>query len=398
MAISSLTYTPPIRRDAVGRTLDYHLLETAAEQYAAGEFLASAQTVFQHLFPDGEAPDLSKPFSFTQGSSLVTARIEDGVCFLSVPMVRLPAGGGGVAALRYVLTRINGSGQLAQARLHGEDVYLEFNEKLSALHPQKLIEVLRRMPVQADQHDDWMESQFGVTPLARATIESLAAAELEQAEQVWQAHWNDVEELLKEAQRKRSIWFLNEVTSFSLQRIRFTLPLGGSVLPRLLEGANTFNDADVDPRKRETTLAKCIKDMRAITGEELRRSLGHVEYAISPHAEGTPARLSNFFGPGNYTETIEKYRASGQYMEAALPLIGTYYYLLATHAWPDEIRDAMKGGLVASSGKPWRDAADLLRDHADELVERFGGEDEEADDADEDSDEAAAEGGEEDAQ
>ncbi len=390
MSISSLTYLAPIRKAAVGRTLDYQLLETAGELYTAGEFLASAQTVFRHLFPDGEPPDLAAGFAFTQGSSRVTARITDGVCFLSVPMARLPTTGSGVAALRYVLTRINGSGQLHQARLHGEDIHLEFTEKLSALHPQKLIEVLRRMPVVADQHDDWMASQFGVTPLDRGTVGALDDDELERAEQGWRTHWNDVEELLTESQRKRSQFFLNEVTSFALQRIRFVLPVGGSVLPRMLESANTFNDSDVDPRKRETTLAKCIKDMKAISSDELRRSVGHVEYAINPFTEGTPARLSSFFGPGNYMNTIKKFRAAGQSMDTALPLIGTYYYLLATHSWPTEIGLAMQAGLASASDKPWREAAGIMLDHAEQLVERYRDEPEDEDGEEEGDDEADA--------
>ncbi len=381
MSISSLTYAPPIRRDAVARTLDYHLLDAAADQHGDGAHLDAVHTVFRHLFPDGDAPDLAQPFSFVQGSSRVTVRIDDGICFVSVPMVRLPAGGGGVAALRYLLQRINSTGQLYQARLRGDDVHLEFAERLSALHPQKLLEVLRRMPVEADQHDDWMVSQFGVTPLDRGAFVALDDDELGRAEAIWRAHWRDVDELVKEALRKRSPWFLNEVTSFAVSRIRFALPLAGSLLPRLLEAARTFNDSDVDARKRETTLAKFAKEMSAIDKDELGASLGHVEHALSPHSDGTPARLAGFFGPCHYLETIEKYRASGHSIDAALALTGTYYYLLATHAWPDEIRDQMKAGLAAASDKPWREAATLLVTHARALVEEFSDDDDDDDDA-----------------
>jgi hypothetical protein len=371
MTITSLAYEPPVRRDAVARPLDYQLLELAIEQYASGAHLASAETVLRHLFP-GLPSDLSKPFTFTQGSSRVTVRLEDGVCFVSVPMIRLPTGGGGIAALRYLLTRINGSGQLHQARLRGDDVHLEVNERVSALHPHKLLEMLRRAPVAADQHDDWMIDQFGVTPLERGHIEPLDDAELGRAEAIWRIHWSEVEELLKEGQRKRSTWFLNEVTSFALQRIRFAVPLAGTVLPRLLEAGSTFNDSDVDAQKRETALARCIKEMKALTTDELRACLGHVEHAISPHTEGTPARLAGYIGPGHYRENIERFRAGGHSIDAAMAMIGTYYYLLATHSWPTEIAADMKSALAATSGMPWRDAATHLLAHADALIERYG--------------------------
>jgi hypothetical protein len=395
MTILSLTYSAPIRRSRVAKALDFELLETAGAQYDSGAFLEAMQTVFRHLFPDAPPTDLAHQFSFTQGSSRVTTWIDDNVFIASVPLVRLPTGGGAIAALRYILTRINASGQLFQARLRGDDVHLEFRERLSALHPQKLLEVLRRMPVLADQHDDWMVSQFGAVPLERGPITELDDDELARAEAVWRAHWQDVEELLKEAQRKRSMWFLNETTSFGLSRIRFAVPLGGSVLPRLLESAGTFNDSNVDASKRETTLAKCIKEMKAITSEELRKSLGHTEHAISPYAEGTPRRIVEFFGPGHYMESIETYRTSGQSMDAALPLIGTYYYLLATHSWPTEIEEELKNALAAVSGKPWRDAANAMFAHAKSLVEQYGDDEEEEgeDDEDDDNDDAEQEAG-----
>ncbi len=392
MGLTALTYTPPIRRDAIGRVLDYALLEQASEQYSNGQHLEATRTVFRHLFPD-EAPDLAQPFSFTQGSSKVTVRVDDGVCFVSTPMVRLPAAGGGVAALRYVLSSINCSGQLFQGRLRGDDIALEFADKLDALHPHKLVEVLRRMPVEADRHDDWMERQFQCTPLDRAPIEPLPGADLERAAQVWALHWDEVDELLKEELRKRSVWFLNEVTGYCVHRIRFALPLCGSVLPRLLAAARTFNDADVDPRKREATLGKTIKEMKAITGDELGKSLGHVEHALSPHTEGTPERLSGLLGPGHYRETIEKYRDSGYSIDAALAMVGTYYYLLATHAWPANVAAQLKAGLEASTGKPWREAAGMMLEHAAELCKEYvadgaAADDDEAED-DEEADEAS---------
>ena len=73
MGLSSLLYSPPLRRDAVGQTLDYAVLEEAVEQYTAGDALAATRSVFRHLFP-ADTPDLSQPFSFTQGSSRVTVR------------------------------------------------------------------------------------------------------------------------------------------------------------------------------------------------------------------------------------------------------------------------------------------------------------------------------------
>jgi len=395
MTITSLTYTSPIRRTAATTTLDFELLEAAIAHFEAGEFLEAAQKVFKHIVPNTPVDLEHAPVSFTQGSSRVSAKLTDGWLEITVPLVRLPAGGGAVAALRYALTSINGSGQLSQARLHGDDLFLEFRERLDALHPHKLVEVLRRMPMAADRHDDWMVGQFGATALDRGSIQPVTDDEANAASEIWKLHWNDVEELFKDAQRKRSVWFLNEVTAFTINRLRFALPLGGSLLPRLMESGNTFNDSDVDPMKRETALAKCIKEMKAISADELRKNLGHAEYAISPLAEGTGAKIGEFFIEGSYMESIDKYRHTGNPLEALIALTGTYYYLLATHAWDPEIEAALKAGLAAASGKPLREAANLMFDHATELAAAVADdddddEDEDDDDDDDDSDEEEA--------
>jgi hypothetical protein len=395
MAITSLTYEAPVRRSSTREGLDYELLEAAAELADQGRPLESLLKVFEHLLPGEKVPDLAtSTFSFTQGSSKVTTRIENDDVVITVPLVKLPPDGRAIAALRYVLTQISATGQLYQPRLSGDDIRLEFRDRLSRLHPAKIVEVLRGMPTEADENDDFLIGQFGAQPLERGSVTPLDDAELARAEAIWRSHWNEVEELLKECQRKRSMFFLNEMTAYALHRVSFALPLCGFMGSKLSELASTFNDSDNDPTKRETTLAKCVKEMKAISSEELRKSMGHTTYAISPHAEGTSAVLSGYIGPGNYTETIERCRTTGKPFEAALALISTYNFLLSRYSWPEPVETRLKEGLALASAKPWKEAATILTEHAKSVVEEFVDEEEDEDDDDEDDEEG--EDGEED--
>ena len=388
MPITSLAYAPPVRRPTKAVQPDYERLDEALSLIDEGHAREAVHKVFAHLFPTATIGDLeTQPFTFTQGSSRVTARIVGDQLELTVPLVRLPDGaeaGRAIAALRYVLTRISATGQLHQPRLRGEDLLLEFKDKLSRLHPAKLLEVLRKMPVEADSSDDWLVGQFGAKPLDREAIQPVNDAELERCVQVWQTHWNDVEELVKDSQRKRSLFFLNELTAYALSRIQFVIPLTGFLNARLVEAAATFNSTDEDPLKRETTLSKFAKEMKAISAAELRGNLGHAEYAISPLGEGTPALISSYFAAGDYLESVVKLGSTGKPMDATLALVGTYTYLLARFTWPPEVEAALKQGLELASGKPWREAASLLTQHAKELAEEFGGDEGGGDDEDED--------------
>ena len=393
MSISSLTYSPPIRRGARPNPPDYQQLEAAVALHEDGRHVEAIHKAFAHLFRT-DIPDLAtQPFTFVQGSSRVTAKLDGGDLILAVPLVRLPDGGRAIAALRFVLTKLAANGQLHQPRLRGDDVYLEFRDRVARMHPAKVVEVLRRMPLQADNNDDWLIGEFGALPLERAELGKLDDAERARADQIWDSHWHDVEELAKESQRKRSVFFLNEVTAYAVHRINFALPLTGFVGAKLGEHAATFNDGKGDPLKRETSMTKAIKDMRAVTRDQLHASLGHATYAISPLAEGTAKVLGSYFAGGNYIETIDRYRQSDKQIDAALALICTYNFLLARYTWPAEVEGVLEDGLTKSSGKPWREAADVMWHHAHELVARYCEDDPDEADDDDDDGEAGAEGG-----
>ncbi len=373
MPISSFVYEAPVKRTTSTAALDYHLLESAYALAEQGRALEAIAQLLAHLFPGREVDLTRAPFSFVQGSSRVTVRLEGEQLIVSVPLVRLPTGGGAVAALRYLLTRVSGSGQLHQPRLRGEEVALEFADKAVHVHPAKLLEVLRRLPLEADASDDWLIGQFGAQPLARAEIEPLSAEELTRAAAIWRTHWDEIEELLKESQRKRSMFFLNELTAYAVYRLRAALPLCGFLSARLDEAFSSFNNGDLEPLKREAALAKCTREMKAATDEELAKNLGHAEYAIIPRQEGKVESVADYFQSGDYLKTIDSLRTTGKSLDAALALVSTYTFLLGRYSWPAELSAALEAGLSKVSGLPFREAAATLYTYTTELLGRIEG-------------------------
>ncbi|MFO0549107.1 MAG: hypothetical protein U0271_12020 [Polyangiaceae bacterium] len=378
MAITSLSCEPPVRRPIRAPKPDYELFDTAVRLFGEGSHRDALHATLEHLFGDFPVPDLAAgSFTFVQGSSRVTVALEGDELSVIVPLVRLVPEGKSTAALRFLLTRMSASGQLYQPRLRGDEVRLEFRDKLSRLHPVKVMEVLRRMPVEADANDDWMVDQFGVQPLDRVPIASLDPAELERSVEIWSAHWGEVEELLKESQRKRSMFFLNEVCAFAYYHLQYALPLTGAVLSRLTESSRVFNDSDEDPMKRENTLAKCVKEMKALDAVALGRNLGHADFRISPLQEGNARALASHLGQGDYMEAVGKIRTSGKSMDAAIGLFSTYVFLLARFSWPQPVEAELQAGLAQASKRPFREAASALWLHAKTLIAKYGKEEDE---------------------
>lgn len=369
MPISSLTCPPPVRRPQAGARPDYALLHTAIDLHESGQALESLAMTFAHLFPEHVVPDLSRePFVFVQGSSRVTALLEGDILRVRVPLVRLAPESITTAALRFVLSTISAPGQLYQPVLDGDELSLEYSDRLSRLHPYKIREVLRRMPVEADNHDDWMVMEFQCVPSERESIEELSDEEFARAWALWCSHWSEVEELVKESQRKRSGFFLNEITAYAIHHLGYALPLTGYWWARLTNAANVFNDSNQDAHQRENSLSKCVHEMKDVTAESLRASLGHARFAVSPLAEGTEKILSSNIGPEQYVDTILQLFNAGRYMESAVGLIGTYAYLLARFSWPADVETILLEGLAAVDGKPWREATSFLLKHATQVI------------------------------
>ena len=393
MSIGALSYVAPIRRVRPPIAPDFALLEEATSLFEGGRALESIPKTLAHLFPGTTVPDLTRePFRFVQGSSRVTVRVDGDTLLVSVPLVRLPVGGRAVAALRYVLGTIATTGQLYQPRLRGEELHLEYADAVTRSHPVKLLEVLRGMPTEADDRDDWLIGEFGAAPVDRADIRALSAEEHEAAARFWHAHWAEIEELCKDSQRKRSLFFLNDVTAYAIWRPRFVLPLSGFLGVRLREASSMWNDGEEDPSKRETGLAKFAREMRELPANELAKSLGHADYALSPLAEGTPPIIARYFASGDYIEKVEGLRTAGKSYEAALSLATALTYLVARYAWPPDVEHAITGALEAAAGKPWREAARVLFEAAKGLGEKFGAEDEgdaKGDGEDDDEDDGA---------
>lgn len=369
MPLVSITCPRAVRRPPKSAATDHDRFDRAVELFRAGEHLAAAEETIAFALGVDARPSLKEaPLTFEQGSARVTVKVDGDTFVVEVPLVRLTGAENPTAALRYLLSRVSGSGQLHQPRLSGDDVVLEFHDRLSRLHPVKVLEVLRRIPVEADNTDDWLIDQFGVAPYDRVDIEPLSAEEVLQAREIWAVHWRQIDELVKEAQRKRSMFFLNEVTAFAIHQVRYALPITGALFARVAESANVFNDTEEDPQKRETVLAKCIREMTALTPEELERNLGHARYAITPQSEGKPEVVVNCLANEEYMNSVQRLRTSGRHMEAAVAMIGSYTYMLARFSWPPSLDAELTGALESVSGRPFREAANTLWAHAKELV------------------------------
>lgn len=389
MPIAYLDLPQPIRRRPLVAPRDFARRDRAIELFEGQHYAEAVRETLGYLLPGIAIPDLTgEPLCFVQGSARMRASIDEHGFALTTVLAALQPESQATAALRFFLSRISATGQVFQPRLHGDTIMLEFRDPLALLHPAKLTEVLQRLPMEADSNDAWMTREFGVATPDREPIAALDDAEFARALSIWNGHWAALEELMIESRRRRSVRFLDALGAYAANQIRYTLPLFGSLRARVNEAGDEYTDKDENPTKRDSVLAKSIKEMRQVGADELRACLGHASYAINPLQEGTPSLLTSMLGGGHRMQTTGELRAVGRSLEAALELIADYLYLLAHHSWPNEVESALRAGLDLASGKPWREAADSLWNHANQTARVYGshGEHDRDDDGGDDGD------------
>lgn len=374
MAISSLYFPASLRRPIPFAPRDHLRRERAIELYENGEHLAAINEAIGYLLLPGQAvPDLAHaPLCFIQGTARVHLRIEGGRLIGQAALGRLGENGSVTAALRHFLSRVSGTGQLFQPRLRDDVVTVEFDERLTLLHPHKLIELVQKMTETACNADNWLVEDFGMVAVDREALVALSDDEAQRSIEIWNAHWAAVDDMVDEVRRHRSTSMLDRVADYAYSQILYALPLNGSLPERLNDANQVYADREEQPAKRLATLAKSAKDARALPVADLLKSLGHVDYAINPISEGTASMLAKVLSGAQREQAIGDYNAAGRVFESALYQAVDYLYLLAWFVWPPTVEAALREALDLATGRPLREAAEVLRARAVAIIRAHG--------------------------
>ncbi len=373
MAIAGLVFPSPLQKRPTFVKQDYARRDHAISLFEANAPLPAVVEALRYLNPSAGKVDLQKaPLHWAQGTAQIQIALEGEHLSVKSQLICIDSQVSNPAVLRYFLSKISNTGQLFQPRLTGDLLELAFSEKLSLLHPQKLIEVLQKLPGIADSHDAWLCEELGAALSARAPLKALSAAERKRALSFWTQHWNDMEALLLESRRRRSMQFLDSVGRLAINHVRYVLPLFGSLRHTLNQSADIFTDRDENPKLRENELARSIRTMQGASEAQLLSCLGHVKYAFSPWTPGSADVLRSAIGNVHHMHQSNEMRLSGRALEASVGLVANFLYLLAYFAWPAPVERALRAAIAAASNKTWQMSADILWKHAQAIGEKLG--------------------------
>ena len=374
MPIHALNFPVPIRRTTRPAPRDHARRDRAIELFDAGDAESGIQESLAYLLPDRSIADLrTAPLRFAQGAASIDVARDGSELVITATIASINDSAATTAALRFFLSRLSSTGQLFQPRLQGDEVTLCYRDLIAQMHPTKLIEVVQRLAQEASRHDRWLSERFGIAVPDNGLLTPLSADELPRAIDAWRMHWAEIDELVMESRRRRSLRVLDTLGSLAINRTRYLLPVHGDVRARLIEFADTFTDRDEDGEARDAALAKCVKQMLRVSDDELQAAFAHADYAINPLRDGSDSVGASLVAHPQRTQHVADLRNAGQLLEATLELGASYVYALAQYSWPEPLEKRLREALDQASGKPWREASQLLWNHAQQLGRDWGG-------------------------
>lgn len=373
MPIHALQFPIPIRRPTRPTPRDHARRDRAIELFDAGEAVAAVQESLAYLLPDSDVSGFpATPLRFPQGAASIEVVLEGDALRVTASIATINDRAATTAALRFFLSRLSSTGQMFQPRLRDNAVNVEYRDPVNQVHPTKLIEVVQRLAQEASRHDRWLSERFGISVPDHGLLTPLDAEELPRAIAIWRTHWSEVDELVMESRRRRSLRVLDTLGSLAINRTRYLLSVHGDVRARLVEFADTFTDRDEDGEARDAALAKCVKQMLRVSDAELANAFAHTEYSINPLRDGSDGIGASLVANPQRMQHVGDLRSAGQLLEATLELSACYVYALAQYSWPEPLERRLREALDQASGKPWREAAQSLWSHAQQIGRDWG--------------------------
>lgn len=347
---------------AIGSTqssVNMDLYKQSIDLYGEGKHLEAFHTFLRHFNPElltkyGNAEGTE--FHIPHGSILVDIRIADSQMRICARFMSLPEKGA-VAMLRQVAGLNTNYFDLPYFRLDGEELHIEYRCRMDQSHPAKMYGVFRQICRAGDQYDDEFETKFGAQRIYEPQVRPYEASETDRVYDAVQVICRDALAAVKEYNgdnRPGYSWNMIDTAFYQISYV--ARPQG--------QFHNDLNKAVCD-MDRELPLAELV----AKGSEELRRIAAMSKQALAADLyyvdtfASTKCRSSLKNVQGNFEDVYEKAEeaiGAENYEAACVRLLYKFYEMYFYNDLQDDINGVVSKALAAASGKPWKEASEIL--------------------------------------
>lgn len=361
------SFIPPIITSTQSK-IQADFLEKSREHYENAEYKESLHSLLDYLnkdFREKYGNENGTEFCIPHGSIVVKISIKDDTLHIVTDFLKLPEKGR-VAMLRELAKMNTGTLMLARFVKQEDIIKMEYHCPLSLSDPDKLHDILENICLTGDTYDDKFCDQFGATRCYEPIIAPYTNEEIDNIynalQEIGNTAINEVDAYIKSRQYGYAWITLNTAI---MQFYYFASPQG-QVKNLLLKAINDLNE-DISTTEVVARGKNYLKKLLETPKEKLAEDLYRVDILVSENYRSSLRNIQE-----NMLEVYKEVTQAIQnedYERVTLRIIYIFYKAFYYNDMQDDLAKLMSQALKDAAGKSMKEAAEVLYEAIDDIME-----------------------------
>ena len=364
----TLPYYEPIIKSTQSKA-DNDIVDECVELYEAGKTHESLLRLIDFFNPElrqkyGNAEGTA--LHIPHGSIMVDILLGDDEVYIYSDFLLVPDDQR-LPMLRQVAEMNSSRLMLPRFVLTGDKLRIEYRCSTKQCHPYKIFTVLRNICMVGDRYDDEFCEKFGAKRCYTPHVMPYQPQEVDYIYDGIQTLCSQALEGVEKYSRQRFYGYAMQLLAATICQIYYMASPQGMLLNKINRTIGELSQDDIpilDQMKKGVT---ALREIQAISKQDLAHDLYHVEILASPNLRGTLQTLQKKLADV-FKASLERVQFK-DYEQSALRLLYVIYRLFYEYDIPDEINAVLAEGLKKASDKPFKDAAFALLETIDYLMD-----------------------------
>lgn len=378
----TLTFNPSTIASTASK-LNVEAFDVSVEAFENQEYLKSFYALLDYINGDFRTKYgnvQGSEFNIPHGSIVVNIKLDDEKLTITAPFVALPEKGR-IPVLRQVAGLNFNAMDLAMIFLKGDQLYFEYSCPIQLINPYKIYYILEEICRTGDKYDDEFETKFDAKRIYEPKIQPYDDATLENIYNALQLSCKECLDAVKYFESSRKYGFVWNIIQTTLLKFMYFANPQGQLLNDMQKAIREMDREDI-PLPEITAKGKTVVErLQKMTKEELAEDLYYAETFIPSKRRSNLQNIQENFE--DCYKKVTSYLETGDNMTVCVMVTYKFYEMYYYNNLQDDVNNVVVKALQKSSALPWDQAAPILYQAMEAIMEDEL--DEEEDDDEDDS-------------
>lgn len=361
-------FTPPMITSTESK-LNVEAFDASVEAFENHEYLKSFYSLLDYINSDFRTKYgnvQGNEFKIPHGSIIVHLKLNDEQLTITAPFVALPEKGR-IPLLRQVAGLNFNAMDLAMIYLKDNQLYFEYSCPIQLINPYKIYYILEEICRTGDKYDDEFETKFGARRIYEPKVTPYDAESRNNIYNALQVSCKECLDAVKYFESSRKYGYIWNIIDTTLMKFMYFAQPQGQLLNDMQKAIRDMDREDI-PLPEITAQGKVvIEKLQKMSPEELAGDLYFVETFIPAKRRSNLQNIQENF-EDSYKK-ISAYMESGDYMTACIMMLYKFYELYYYNNLQEDVNKVVVKALKKTSAQPWEQAAPVLYEAMEAIME-----------------------------